>query len=195
MVSADCEAYSLIQSVKFQFDTSNCLIIFFLYFNKYFSIFVSGCHFNGQIVIEGHEVTLSEDPCLKCYCSNKRLTCTKKACPVLQCPKSKQIKPLLGECCPRCMEKRPVQDFRGKCIFGTGFHANGDRFNPDYCSNCQCNNGTSICRRDTCPVLECPLQFQKIKAGECCSHCPEIAEVRSTCAYDGKSYQVNFKQM
>ena len=50
---------------------------------------------------EDREVTLSEDPCMKCQCSGKRLTCVKKACPVLQCPKKFQ-ETLPGECCPKC---------------------------------------------------------------------------------------------
>lgn len=139
---------------------------------------------------DGREVTLSEDPCLKCSCSNKKLTCMKKACPVLQCPPSKQIK-LPGECCPRCSEKRLIKHIPGKCILGQGFHADGKRFSADHCSTCTCVNGTSICRRNTCPVLECAPEFQKLTPGECCPHCPPIAEAKSTCTVDGQTYQVH----
>lgn len=138
---------------------------------------------------DGREVTLSEDPCLRCSCSNKRLTCVKKACPILQCPLSKQIK-TPGECCPRCKDKRYITHFPGNCILGNGFHGNGKKFSPDQCSICTCVNGTSICRRNTCPVLECAPEFQKNRPGDCCPTCPAIAEVRSTCTYDGKTYQV-----
>lgn len=138
-------------------------------------------------------MTLSEDPCLRCSCSNKRLTCVKKACPVLQCPPSKQIK-TPGECCPKCTDKRyfPTH-FPGNCILAKGFHKDGEKFSPDSCSICSCVNGTSVCRRNTCPVLECAPEFQKIKPGSCCPTCPPIAEVRSTCTYDGKTYQVIHK--
>lgn len=141
---------------------------------------------------DGREVTLSEDPCLKCSCSAKRLTCVKKACPVLQCPPSKQIK-LPGECCPKCSEKRTIKPFAGKCILGQGFYDNGIRYNPDKCSMCTCVNGTSVCRRDTCPVLECSPTYQKLTPGECCPHCPPVAKARSTCAYEGKTYQVSWE--
>lgn len=66
-----------------------------------------GCKLNGKLVQEGREVTLSEDSCMKCKCTNRRLTCMKKACPVIDCPKSLQRK-RPGECCPRCIKKRDV---------------------------------------------------------------------------------------
>lgn len=113
----------------------------------------------------------------------------KKACPVLQCPLSKQIK-LPGECCPKCSEKRMITQFAGKCILGKGFHADGMRFNADQCSSCTCMNGTSICQRNTCPVLECAPLFQRQESGECCPSCPPMAEVRSTCTYEGKTFKV-----
>lgn len=139
---------------------------------------------------DGHEVSLSEDPCLKCSCSNKRLTCVKKACPILQCPVSKQIR-TPGECCPRCSEKRLVTQFAGTCILGKGFHADGKKFSPDHCStSCTCINGTSVCRRHTCPVLECAPELQQM-GEDCCLHCPPIAQVKSICTREGKSYQVN----
>lgn len=155
-----------------------------------FSSIISGCSLNGQTVQDGREVTLSEDPCLKCSCSNRRLTCVKKACPVLQCPSGKQIKSP-GECCPKCAGKRTITQFPGNCILGMGFYNNGTSFNPDKCSTCTCVNGTSICRRETCPVLECSPTYQKLIPGECCPHCPPVAKARSTCTYEGKTYQVN----
>lgn len=138
---------------------------------------------------DGREVSLSEDPCLKCSCSSKRLTCVKKACPILQCPVSKQIR-TPGECCPRCSEKRYITQLPGKCILGKGFHADGKKFNPDHCStSCTCTNGTSVCRRHTCPVLECAPEQQQM-GDDCCLYCPEIAQVKSTCSHGGKNYQV-----
>ena len=149
----------------------------------------TGCRLNGQDVQDLREVTTSEDPCLKCSCSNKRLTCIKKACPILQCPPSKQIR-TPGECCPRCSEKRLTINVPGNCILGKGFYEHGRKFSPDHCSHCACVNGTSICRRNTCPVLECAPEFQKTPLGDCCPQCPAIAEVRSTCSYENKIFQV-----
>lgn len=139
-------------------------------------------------------MTLSEDPCLKCSCSNRRLTCVKKACPILQCPLAKQIQ-LPGECCPKCSEKRTIKPFPGRCILGKGFYDDGKRYSPDKCSTCTCVNGTSICRRETCPVLECSPTYQKLTPGECCPHCRDlpVAKARSTCTYEGKTYQVSIQ--
>lgn len=55
---------------------------------------------------------------------------------------------------------------------------------------CTCVNGTSVCHRNTCPVLECAPEYQKTNPGECCPHCPPtVAEARSTCTYEDKTYQ------
>ncbi|XP_055687779.1 BMP-binding endothelial regulator protein [Lutzomyia longipalpis] len=148
-----------------------------------------GCTLNGQRVDEGREVTLREDPCLKCQCNGKRLTCMKKACPVLQCPVSKQVK-LPGECCPRCTERREIRQFPGKCILGKGFHTDKKKFEADPCSPCICTNGTSICRRTTCPVLECPPEMQYQEPDSCCPTCPPpTMELHSVCTHNGTVYQ------
>lgn len=67
----------------------------------FFRSSTTGCHLNGQNVFEEREVTLTEDPCVKCQCNGKKLTCVKKACPVLQCPSHLQYTPP-GGCCKKC---------------------------------------------------------------------------------------------
>lgn len=57
------------------------------------------------------------------------------------------------------------------------------------CSSCVCQNGTSVCQRNTCPVLECPVELQKKTQGECCAECPPIEEVRSDCYYNNILYK------
>lgn len=155
-----------------------------------FFLSIPGCHLNGQHVLEGREVTLTEDPCVKCSCSGKSLTCVKKACPVLQCPLSKQIK-RRGDCCPRCTEhKLELFNIPGTCTLAKGFHAHGKHFNADLCSKCTCHNGTSWCRRNTCPVLDCPEETQDRNPFDCCPRC--VAQVmRSVCTYNGTTYQNN----
>jgi hypothetical protein len=71
-----------------------------------FRCYPTGCRLNGHPIAEGREVTLSEDPCVKCRCNNKKLTCTKQACPVLQCPPHMQELPEKGSCCKKCRTKR-----------------------------------------------------------------------------------------
>lgn len=140
-------------------------------------------------MLEGREVTSSEDPCLKCQCKNRRLECTKRACPVLHCPLSKQIRKA-GECCPRCSVHRETLSVPGKCILGKNLYNNGEKFSTYGCSNCICNNGTLHCRRTTCPVLECPIELQMLpEPGACCKKCPEVSELQSVCVYNQTTYQ------
>lgn len=49
----------------------------------------------------------TEDPCVTCRCNMGRLTCAKKACPVLHCPVSRIVQGA-GECCPRCKGKHTI---------------------------------------------------------------------------------------
>ena len=46
-----------------------------------------------------------EDPCVTCVCSSEKLLCTKKTCPVLNCPEDKIFQGV-DECCPQCLGKR-----------------------------------------------------------------------------------------
>lgn len=148
---------------------------------------------NGQRVLDGREVTLTEDPCLKCQCSNKRLTCIKKACPILPCPASLQVKDP-GSCCYRCKESRTFMNVQGTCIIGKEYMLNGKIFSPDRCSKCTCMNGTSVCRKNTCPVLECAPEFQTIDKSDCnsCPKCPPPAEASQTCTHKGHTKKVQF---
>lgn len=61
----------------------------------------AGCSVNGQKVTAERTVTTTEDPCVTCRCNMGRLTCAKKACPVLHCPASSLVHEP-GECCPIC---------------------------------------------------------------------------------------------
>ncbi|EDW33632.1 GL11845 [Drosophila persimilis] len=147
-----------------------------------------GCKINGQTVAEGQEVVASiDDRCLVCHCGDNQLTCAKKTCPILQCPKTKQ-KQHPNECCPRCTEQRVFIPVTGKCIFNNKLHYDKTQFMPDRCTNCTCLNGTSICQRATCPILECAPEFQEDDG--CCPRCA-VAEVRSECSLEGIIYKNN----
>ncbi|SPP72731.1 BMP-binding endothelial regulator protein [Drosophila guanche] len=147
-----------------------------------------GCKINGQTVAEGQEVVASiDDRCLVCQCGDNQLTCAKMTCPILQCPKTKQ-KQHPNECCPRCTEQRVFIPVTGKCIFNNKLHYDKTQFMPDRCTNCTCLNGTSICQRATCPILECAPEFQEDDG--CCPRCA-VAEVRSECSLEGIIYKNN----
>ncbi|ALC41617.1 cv-2 [Drosophila busckii] len=147
-----------------------------------------GCNLNGQTVAEGQEVVASiDDRCLVCQCSGNKLSCAKKTCPILQCPKTKQ-KQHANECCPRCTEQRDFVPVIGKCIFNNKVYYDKTQFTPDRCTNCTCLNGTSICQRATCPILECAPEFQEEDG--CCPRCI-VAEVRSVCSHQNNTYMNN----
>nr|XP_023026635.1 BMP-binding endothelial regulator protein-like [Leptinotarsa decemlineata] len=145
------------------------------------------CKINDQIVTEDREVTL-DDPCLKCRCSAGKMTCSKKACPVLQCTRQRQFDPP-GECCPICRGTRTLIPPKNTCTLQTSFFRDGDTFNTDKCTNCTCTNDTSICRRPTCPILDCTPELQIYPKGSCCKVCQQPEESRSSCYHNEVEYQ------
>ncbi|XP_067632565.1 BMP-binding endothelial regulator protein [Eurosta solidaginis] len=147
-----------------------------------------GCKINGQVVAEGQEVVGSiDDRCMVCQCSKNKLTCAKKTCPILLCPISKQTQNP-NECCPRCTEHREFMPVTGKCIFNNKVYYDKTQFMPDRCTNCTCSNGTSVCQRNTCPILECSPEYQEMDG--CCPRCI-TSEVRSECIHNGITYMNN----
>ncbi|KAG5888852.1 hypothetical protein JTB14_037690 [Gonioctena quinquepunctata] len=145
------------------------------------------CKMNDQLVTDDRDVT-SDDPCLKCRCSGLKMTCAKKACPVLQCTPKRQIHPP-GECCPRCEGTRALLPLKDTCTLQTSFFRKGDTFSTDKCTNCTCQNDTSICRRHTCPILDCAPDLQKSVLGTCCKICELPEEFASSCYHNGVTYQ------
>lgn len=153
---------------------------------------IVGCLFNGQLVPEGREVTTPDDPCLKCRCHGGRLTCSKRACPVLQCPASRTAH-VPGECCPVCRGNRSLVELKeDACILRTSMFKSGSSKIIDQCTNCTCMNGTNICERNTCPVLTCPVSVQKTTPGDCCPHCPPVEESQAICMFKGQKFQASF---
>ncbi|KAK7793066.1 hypothetical protein R5R35_007423 [Gryllus longicercus] len=150
----------------------------------------AGCQINGQTVTDERNVTIPEDPCLKCHCERGgRMTCVKRSCPVLQCPEGARRPPGLGECCPKCIGQRPVMEPpQGICMLAKDVHRSGDTWSPDHCTHCKCTNGTSVCRRQTCPVLECAAQHTT--HGQCCPKCQPVDLKRNaTCTIAGHTYK------
>uniref|UniRef100_A0A6P7FZM5 BMP-binding endothelial regulator protein-like n=1 Tax=Diabrotica virgifera virgifera TaxID=50390 RepID=A0A6P7FZM5_DIAVI len=145
------------------------------------------CKINEQIVTDDRDVT-SDDPCLQCRCTGKKMVCSKKACPVLQCVQQRQIHPM-GECCPRCQGTRALVSLKNTCTVKTSLFRQGDKFSVDKCTNCTCTNQTAICNRYTCPILDCAPDLQKSVPGSCCKKCELPEEFRSDCYINGHNYQ------
>ncbi|KAL1490741.1 hypothetical protein ABEB36_013389 [Hypothenemus hampei] len=153
------------------------------------------CKINGQIVAEGRDVISEDDPCLKCRCTKGKLTCTKRACPVLPCDRNIQYRPT-GECCPKCNGTRTVPDTLlqtiSVCMIGYKVYRERDSFNVDKCTNCSCaKNNTSVCSRNACPILDCAVEQQRHSPNGCCPTCEPSnpQEFIDQCVYQGRIYQ------
>ncbi|XP_071440295.1 BMP-binding endothelial regulator protein-like isoform X2 [Hetaerina americana] len=92
-----------------------------------------GCLINGQEVGSERDAMIPEDPCLTCHCregppGRRSLTCTKMACPVLQCPPSRQTR-APGECCPVCKGSRQLRSPpRNRCVLVSEVRQAGESF-------------------------------------------------------------------
>ncbi|KAL0841934.1 hypothetical protein ABMA28_014164 [Loxostege sticticalis] len=151
------------------------------------------CVINGQRVWEGRDVRIPEEPCLSCRCVRGALSCAKRACPVLPCPRAHHYTPA-GECCPRCSHPTadkilPRSMVAKPCIIGKEYHGHLSAFRVDPCTDCTCMNGTAVCTRHTCPVLTCGARALPPQPGKCCPECPQVEEAKAACIIGGKVYQ------
>lgn len=118
------------------------------------------------------------------------MVCSKKACPVLQCAHS-YLPP--GECCPRCNGTRMLLHPPNTCVIQKQFLYEDEHYDLDVCTKCACLNETAVCKRNSCPILECAPELQKSVPGSCCKKCVmPVEEVRSQCWHDSKVYEASF---
>ncbi len=66
----------------------------------------------------------------------------------------------------------------------------------DQCTFCSCMNSTSVCRRDTCPPLNCPIAKQFYPTNDsCCLQCPTHYENnRTVCQVGDRIFRVSATQ-
>lgn len=149
----------------------------------------SECKLHGHVPSNNREI-MSADPCLKCTCGPGGMTCSKIACQVLNCLPDK-IKYIEGECCPKCVGNNTRYGVNNHCVFTNRLIKEGSHFNYDKCTRCVCRNETSICHRETCPVLQCSLKHQRLVGNGCCKECDESPpELKQQCSYNGHDYEV-----
>lgn len=130
-----------------------------------------GCWLEGRRVQEGETVSSRADPCVSCTCSGDRLTCQKRACPVLSCPPARRVL-APGSCCMTCTGSRELITPPGERCFLNGFlYTTGMERNLDHCTACTCHQSYITCQRTTCPVLNCPREDQLTPEAECCPVC------------------------
>ena len=131
-----------------------------------------GCFRAGQTFKEGETMDDITDPCNKCTCKGGSLTCVKKTCPVLPCQSRLIGKPKPGQCCPECVRKSSFTRIPNMCSFRGRVYRIGSKYKPDSCTECSCTKSlTTICKKATCPQLDCQLIYQRRVAGKCCAYC------------------------
>ncbi|BFZ23721.1 hypothetical protein BsWGS_26760 [Bradybaena similaris] len=145
-----------------------------------------GCYHDSVEHLDGEIFTLKHSPSVQCVCKQGNTTCSKRLCPVLNCPEGK-IYFDRGQRCPRCKGQRMVFDTPRSCFFAKRVFANGERHTLDNCTSCTCVHGTMICDRQQCPELACPRKDQMIGPGLCCPACKQ----RLTCRAGNVTVQHN----
>jgi len=81
---------------------------------------------------------------------------------------------------------------RGACLLGDKITQSGQRTDLDRCTECTCANATMVCKRETCPPLDCPVEKQTFSShNQCCPQCPRTSSDKSdTCIENGHVYTV-----
>ncbi|KAL5005568.1 hypothetical protein ScPMuIL_016726 [Solemya velum] len=144
-----------------------------------------GCSVEGKDYKNGDSFKMSTDPCVECKCDGGSVTCSKRACPVLNCPGGTIYQPE-GSCCPECRGKRKIFGLPGgRCFFRNKIYNSGTSFNLGKCETCTCHNGTIVCDAETCPPLDCPEAEAIQEKGACCRTCPP----KRPCTHEGNTYK------
>ncbi|KAG7157093.1 BMP-binding endothelial regulator protein-like [Homarus americanus] len=142
---------------------------------------MKGCWLEGRRVGEGEVVASRVDPCVRCGCTEGKLTCEKKACPVLSCPTKKQVL-LPDSCCKTCQGSRElITPPGGRCFLNGYLYTTAMERTLDPCTTCTCHQGYITCQRATCPVLNCSHEYQITNENECCPTCSAAGQLESTC--------------
>ncbi|XP_013408397.1 BMP-binding endothelial regulator protein-like [Lingula anatina] len=129
----------------------------------------------------GQSFSLKSDPCTQCTCKKGNVQCSKRACPVLNCPPEVIYTPK-GTCCPRCNGSRTFFDLgKTRCLFRYKVYKEGQYMPLDKCTGCTCKTGTMVCESETCPPLTCAEDEIIRDEGSCCARC----KPKKKCEYNG----------
>ncbi|CAG5125091.1 unnamed protein product [Candidula unifasciata] len=128
------------------------------------------CYHDGIEYLDSEVFSLKQNPGIQCVCKQGNTTCSKRLCPVLNCPEEKIYFDGTDKC-PKCKGQRMVFDTPRSCFFAKRVFASGERHVLDNCTSCVCVQGTMICDRQQCPELACSPKDQIIMTGMCCPTC------------------------
>ncbi|CAF0925584.1 unnamed protein product [Rotaria sordida] len=152
------------------------------------SILQNKCSFDNEL----YQINTiwSPLPCTICQCmaislnQNVSSVCYIKQCPpITSCLGTLEFIP--GQCCPVC-QTSICRDNNGL------IYQNGDVWTKDnVCTHCTCRNGSIICSKETCPILQCKSNEKVIRLpNSCCAICSN----RHMCRFYGNNgYQIHYE--
>ena len=112
-------------------------------------------------------------------------------CPAVWCTANLQYTPE-GQCCPVCPPPPTMYIAPSGCTVDGIHHSEGEWWETDSCTSCQCVDGEPLCSAISCQPLACTNTVQL--PGECCPTCLEMAilypaPLSTKCIVDGQERQ------
>ncbi|XP_069753177.1 chordin isoform X2 [Narcine bancroftii] len=168
---------------------------------------VEGCYFDGDK--KWHPAGTTWHPfvppfgyvkCAVCSCKGAtgEVHCEKVQCPVLPC--SQPVRKNASNCCKECpvTEVTPFDhtdmmqaDGPRPCKFGRHMYMNNNKWHPEVppfgemkCITCWCDEGSTKCQREKCPVLTCENIVKQ--QHKCCPECEDSLTESSYYDEDGE---------
>ncbi|XP_067933766.1 BMP-binding endothelial regulator protein-like [Watersipora subatra] len=143
------------------------------------------CLFKHNIYNDGR--TYEVNDCTHCTCQGGTMSCTRRTCPILDCPVEEQVFTSSESCCPVC---KPDSMYE-QCEYEENTHEHGASW-QDGCVDCVCYDGTVTCSEKECDTQQhCPLDTHQLKfTTDAC--CPVCVEKEGLCTVFGDPHYVTF---
>lgn len=136
---------------------------------KIFNLPNGFCFFQKKIY-KTNDIFRPED-CTECKCLSGTIVCDRETCPPITCSYNMTVKSE-DSCCRVCPQ-------RDVCIYEGTTYQDSEVWQPNLCTRCSCDDGTTRCRVQQCKVSSwCPAGYVlKYIDGECCPRCVEASGI------------------
>uniref|UniRef100_K1QHQ0 BMP-binding endothelial regulator protein n=1 Tax=Magallana gigas TaxID=29159 RepID=K1QHQ0_MAGGI len=126
-----------------------------------------GCTYQNKEYASGDQWSSPDDPCVQLSCRSGTIVCDRETCPPITCSYNMTVKSE-DSCCRVCPQK-------DVCIYEGTTYQDSEVWQPNLCTRCSCDDGTTRCRVQQCKVSSwCPAGYVlKYIDGECCPRCVE----------------------
>ncbi|XP_033108270.1 zonadhesin-like [Anneissia japonica] len=125
-----------------------------------------------------------QDLCTICNCVNNQSICEEQQC--AEVPPGCSIKLVAGQCCGEVVCQPSTTAQVATCDYEGQNYMPGNTWIVDDCTTCRCDNGRTVCDRQTCPKTSnygCRMLYIP---GKCCPE--KICKEPKSCLYDGVYY-------